>query len=494
MSRFKIFNGGTLLRFGFIVLAGLGLVLAGCSDDSPTNLTQNNADPTTGVFHGEVPDNAPDFEIISTRNGDPENPLPGPFAIRGRNIHYDGEAGNLVVDLSVVNLGEETYNEPVTLTFLSLLPDGVTVANPDNDEHGAGAAIVFEFENDDAMWAPGEESLGRETRFVVDEGVSIGFVARLDTGSDTPTQGSIGGMVWNDENGDGIMDETEAGLAGAVLELSAEGLEPVETTSGEDGTYRFDDLDSGFYKVMKKPSDSMTPTTSPMIYVVLVEENGAVASFMAANFGCMEDDTGPTGIIKGKVWNDLNGDGVQDDGEPGLEGATLTLGGDATGTTTTASDGSYAFIELMAGTYAVTSTGPDGWVATTATEIQVVLATDDEVFNEASFGWREPVLDVGSIGGVVFEDLNGNKIQDDGEPGIADIGVTLSGGGTGTTTSGVDGTYSFADLTAGDYTVTCDPVTGFDSTTGTTLEIKLNPGDDLDNAVFGWWMPVGGAG
>ncbi|RKZ12375.1 hypothetical protein DRQ50_12055, partial [bacterium] len=274
MSRINNHSGGLLVRCGVLVLAGLGLILAGCSDDSTTIPTQINSDPTTGVFHVDVPDDTPDFEILSTRNGDPAAPEPGPFAIRGRNIHYDVDAGQLVMDLSVINLGDETYNEPVTMTFLSLLPDGITVANPDNDEHGAGATIVFEFENDDAMWTPQEESLGRETGFVVDEGISIGFVARLDTGSDTPTRGAIGGMVWNDENGDGIMDETEAGLAGAVIELSAEGMEPVDTMSGEDGIYSFNDLDSGFYKVMKKPAENMTPTTPPMIYVVLIEENG----------------------------------------------------------------------------------------------------------------------------------------------------------------------------------------------------------------------------
>ena len=37
----------------------------------------------------------------------------------------------------------------------------VEILNPDNDIHGPGAAIVFEFANDDAMWTPGEESFPR---------------------------------------------------------------------------------------------------------------------------------------------------------------------------------------------------------------------------------------------------------------------------------------------------------------------------------------------
>jgi hypothetical protein len=373
------------------VLVVAALALAGCSDDSPTDVAGNNGGVETGVFRVDIAGDEVDFEIISQKNGDPDDPIEGPFAIRGSNIRY--EEGALVVDLSVVNLGEDTFHEPVMLTFLSLLPGGVEVLNPDNDEPGNGAAIVFEFENDDDRWTPREESLGRETRFDAEEGLSIGFIARLDTGSGMPTLGAIGGMVWDDENEDGIMDEGEAGVAGAEIALAAEGMETVTTMTGEDGTYRFDDLAPGFYEVMKMPVMNMHATTPTKIYVVLVDDGGMVVSFLAANFGCLEQPSEPTAIIKGKVWDDQDGNGMQNDGEPGLEGAAVALGLGATATTTTAADGSYAFIDLMAGDYLVTSTGPDGWEATTNSELQITLAADDEVYDEASFGWRAPIVE-----------------------------------------------------------------------------------------------------
>jgi hypothetical protein len=233
-------SGGPNLRLVILALSILVLGLTGCSEDQPTQASPGGNDPVTGVFQVDMGNDDADFEIISMKNGDPEDPIDGPFAIVGRNIRYDAELNALVVDLSVKNLGENTFDEDVMLTFLSLLPEGVRVLNPDNEENGAGAAIVFEFENDDGQWTPGEESLGRETHFGVEEGTSIGFTARLDTGIGAGL-GSIGGMVWNDENGDGIMDEGEAGVEGAMLELSAEladGAHPYWTTPEHTATAR----------------------------------------------------------------------------------------------------------------------------------------------------------------------------------------------------------------------------------------------------------------
>lgn len=64
----------------------------------------------------------------------------------------------------------------------------------------------------------------------------------------------------------------------------------------------------------------------------------------------------PTGSIGDRVWNDADGDGVQDGGEGGLVGVTVELvsgGGDIVDTTTTGADGIYLFAEVYPGTYTV---------------------------------------------------------------------------------------------------------------------------------------------
>ena len=71
------------------------------------------------------------------------------------------------------------------------------------------------------------------------------------------------------------------------------------------------------------------------------------------------------GSLAGVVYVDLNHSGAQDNSEPGLAGIIVTLSGvDAQGnpvpsqTTTTASDGSYSFSNLVAGTYSITKAQP----------------------------------------------------------------------------------------------------------------------------------------
>jgi hypothetical protein len=68
-----------------------------------------------------------------------------------------------------------------------------------------------------------------------------------------------------------------------------------------------------------------------------------------------------TGTIGDFVWNDTNGNGIQDAGEPGIAGVGLSLknsAGSVVATATTNGAGGYSFTGLCAGTYTVTVTAP----------------------------------------------------------------------------------------------------------------------------------------
>ena len=63
-------------------------------------------------------------------------------------------------------------------------------------------------------------------------------------------QGSIRGVVWHDQDGNGVRGGGEAGVAGSVVFLDADGngtLDPGEpfTVTDRDGAYRFDGVDTG---------------------------------------------------------------------------------------------------------------------------------------------------------------------------------------------------------------------------------------------------------
>jgi subtilase family serine protease len=103
-----------------------------------------------------------------------------------------------------------------------------------------------------------------------------------------------------------------------------------------------------------------------------------------------------------------------------------------------------------------------------------------------------------SLGNFVWVDRNANGVQDSGEPGLAGVSVNLYDSRNllvATTTTNVDGIYSFTNLNPGDYVVEFVPGTGYlfspqnqgsdgaldsnpDPTTGRTLTVTLNPRDN----------------
>ena len=83
-------------------------------------------------------------------------------------------------------------------------------------------------------------------------------------------------------------------------------------------------------------------------------------------------EAGPTNIdfgnfqstgFSGLVFEDSNGNGVRDEGEPGLEGWTVNLksGDTIIATTTTGPDGAYEFTGIVPGSYTVEEVMQSGW-------------------------------------------------------------------------------------------------------------------------------------
>ena len=146
------------------------------------------------------------------------------------------------------------------------------------------------------------------------------------------------------------------------------------------------------------------------------------------------------GTIGDFVWYDIDGDGVQDPGEPGLVAGSVDLVVDAGtpgeivvdtelhgGTTSP----NYLFTNVNAGDYTVRydqATLPAGVVLTTPGEVAVTLPLGGAI-DDADFGIRGTQ----SIGDTVFIDVDENGVQDlsaasleVGQPGI-DVILLLNG-------------------------------------------------------------------
>ncbi len=230
------------------------------------------------------------------------------------------------------------------------------------------------------------------------------------------------------------------------------------------------------------------------------------------------------GAIGDFVWLDLNSNGIQDAGEPGINNVTLRLYDSANnlvGTTTTVTnsgqDGYYQFTGLAAGTYTVkvdattlpptdsptVSNAPGSTPAndSNGSPASVTLATNLSVDETIDFGYVPPCT--GIIGDFVWNDLNGNGIQDAGEPGIPGVIVNLYGPNhvfiTSTTTD-ANGAYHFNGLCAGSYTVEVVPPAGYTASpslqggnpatdsNGSPAPVTLPEDNTTDNTIdFGYY-------
>ncbi len=169
-----------------------------------------------------------------------------------------------------------------------------------------------------------------------------------------------------------------------------------------------------------------------------------------------------------RVFADLDGDGVQDAGEPGIGGVTvtLTLPDTTTRTAVTAADGSYRFDLLRAGDHRVdvdTTSGPvAGLTLTTANDPTDLTLAAGDVVDTVDFGFRQ-VVDVAlahrlltaapAVGGVVEFEL---VVTNDGPAAATGVTVrhVLPAGLTlvSTTTSQgavAGGSWAVGDLAAG---------------------------------------------
>ena len=189
------------------------------------------------------------------------------------------------------------------------------------------------------------------------------------------------------------------------------------------------------------------------------------------------------------MWADSNGNGLQDGGETGVAGVTVTLSDCTTGaslaTAQTDGNGEYRFSDLAEGRYQLVVTAPPGTQfsprrvgsnrridsdATAAGRLgcpRAVAGRFKDQFDAGLSGEIPPgggggsepgngVVGGGtaSAGDRVWDDLNGNGIQDAGEPGVAGVLVTLqncSGTALSSMQTSADGRYRFTEMPAGSY-------------------------------------------
>jgi len=316
-------------------------------------------------------------------------------------------------------------------------------------------------------------------------------------------EGSAGSLP--DTNGDGIVDGNDTDRDG--IKDPADGSTafgdagdpaPVNTDASNDSIPDYRDLDSDNDGITDL-RESGVPTTVDANNDGKVDDttdadndgipapvDGAPSTYGDANNPALPDGNANgtpdyrepaaqnTASIGDRVFEDTNGNGQQDVGEPGIAGIAVQLrntAGVALSNTTTDANGNYSFGSLPAGTYVVCFTAPVGRNFTTANVGADVSDSDANVTNGCSdpitlaVGQSDTSVDAGikpattaiaTIGDKVFIDANSNGQQDNGELGLPGVTVQLlaSAGNTvlQSTTTDANGNYSFS-APAGSYYV-----------------------------------------
>ncbi len=178
------------------------------------------------------------------------------------------------------------------------------------------------------------------------------------------------------------------------------------------------------------------------------------------------------------VWEDLDADGIQDEGEDGISGVTVRLfdaDGTELDTTVTGADGRYSFRNLWYGEYHVEVDIPDGFTAsprnqgsddTTDSDIDTAGVMQPTLLGPREYDTTRDagLIPVPAIGDLVWEDLDADGIQDEGEEGLGGVTVRLFNADRtelAATITDANGRYAFVDLTPGDYHIEIDIPDGY---------------------------------
>jgi hypothetical protein len=269
------------------------------------------------------------------------------------------------------------------------------------------------------------------------DGVKVGTTVTLTASGVSDPDGSVSKVsFYRDSNG----------IAGLQTGTGGDALVGTDTT-GSDG-YRTSFSTSGL-------------AAKAWTYFAVATDNGGATSNVVSCTNTLTTSVTTTGSIAGTVFNDINGNGVRDSGDPGLSGWRVFLdtdgdwGWDSTEKYVYSdASGNYSLTGLAAATYNVREVSPSGWNRT-ASSPNVTLAAGQSTTGKNFANFKQA-----SIAGRVYADANRNSTFDTGDTGLSGVRVfddhnnngLFDTGEVSTTTDG-SGNYTLRNLIASTRTV-----------------------------------------
>jgi hypothetical protein len=206
-----------------------------------------------------------------------------------------------------------------------------------------------------------------------------------------------------------------------------------------------------------------------------------------------------TGIVTGNVFNDVNGNGVQDKGDVNLSGWTVeALQNGKVITSAQSNSLQYQLGSLADGTYTIEVLPQTGFTQIApVSSYSVTITGNNDTVSDMNFA--EMPAPVGPISGTDYRDVTGNGISDNSLLPLAGVKVSLHLDSDGndvldakdkliaSTKTAADGSYSFAGLPTGKYfvseTVPAGYVRTLPAVNGFEL-VDLTPGSGVPDQDF----------
>jgi len=286
---------------------------------------------------------------------------------------------------------------------------------------------------------------------------------------------TITGIVFNDENFNGLRESNESGIEGIQVYLDSNNNNIFDSNEAlvftdNIGSYTFSNLAAGVYNVKQIANPPATETSrSPLIFFNNQPQTVVV------DLGNSEVKT--VGSVSGFKYFDADGNGLRDVNEPGIPNYTIYADVNSNGFldsnepfTLTGNDGAYFLPNLPATRLVIREVGVAGVSQTSQSPVVDLTNCDD--LTEINFGNTPLNIITGEIRGFVFNDANRDGTIDAGATGIPNVPLFLDANNNNifdpqerVTNTDAIGNYTFAQVTPGYYVLRQVPVAGLDKIT-----------------------------
>ncbi|QUM65979.1 SdrD B-like domain-containing protein [Staphylococcus delphini] len=318
-----------------------------------SDVVEYDEDTTTGMLTGAISDHTTEEDTME-------------YTTDGLLIEFDDEM-NPNVSGQYDDIAMDTIDESSQI-------DTFTELESEFGQHDD----TMTFEEDTIVEKPKTEK-GNRVPLVIDLSTPKNN-HKFNIQPEAPATYQIGDFVWRDEDHNGVQNDGERGLEGVFVTLKTpEGKILLITTTDETGHYRFSNVEKGKYVVefqtpkgyeatsQHTTADTAKDSDGLIAHIDVTEDDMTIDAgfFPLENWNPKQQDE--TYTIGDFVWRDEDHNGVQNEGERGLEGVIITLktaDGTVVGTTTSDENGHYQFTNVQKGKYIVEFAVPEGYEAT----------------------------------------------------------------------------------------------------------------------------------